>query len=291
VTNTPQFTLEYYDPPKALERYVLTTFHFTCAEPEHLSRQPGASGQLVLMPDGSGEADLGDRVAPFEGPAFLFSGFSVAVPFLMKGPWHVMGASLSPSGWAALTGVSASDHIDDVHPAKGMLGLEFDAFAVDVNARYRSGELSGRQGCDALCDWIAANLKTISSSHAALIDQTLEWLGGSLNPDLDDLFRHMSYSRRQTERLVERYFGVPPAALARKYRAVRASALLAQPELPSAVRAKIDAAFHDAPHMIKEIRRYSGHTPARLGGEADPILQTLLQMKNFDRLKLFKGVD
>jgi len=65
---------------------------------------------------------------------------------------------------------------------------------------------------------------------------------------------------------------------------------LAQPELSDEGEAEIADAFYDQPHMVREIRRYCGYTPSRLGGPADPLFQTMLRMKNLDRLKQFRAI-
>jgi len=284
------FFLEYFDPPEELKRHILVLFHYSCDAPEIADRHPGGMGQLVLFPTGAGEIEAGGQTHSADGDAFMLSGFSVAAPFLMRGPWSSIGVTLSPLGWAALTNVPACDHIDRFFPPEELLGPDITEFALDLNHRYRTGEVSGKEACDELGGWIAQRLSPVQPAHEALIQQTLDWLGKSLNPPLEDLFENTSYSRRQTERLVERYFGAPPAALVRKYRAIRAAALLAQPQLSDRTQATIAAAFHDRPHMVHEIRRYCAHTPTRIGGNEDPILVTLLQMKNFQRLKLFNNI-
>ena len=73
-------------------------------------------------------------------------------------------------------------------------------------------------------------------------------------------------------------------------RAVRAANLLAQPHLTDEGEAEIAAAFYDQPHMIREIRRYCGYTPARLGGPEEPLFQTMLRLKNLDRLKQYRMI-
>jgi methylphosphotriester-DNA--protein-cysteine methyltransferase len=90
--------------------------------------------------------------------------------------------------------------------------------------------------------------------------------------------------------LVKRYIGLNPAALARKYRAIRAAALLGEPDLSDEAEAEIATAFYDQPHMIREIRRYCGYTPTRLGGPRDPLFQQLLRMKNLDRFRNFRAI-
>ncbi|MBV7265543.1 helix-turn-helix transcriptional regulator [Erythrobacter ani] len=285
-----QFELSYYDPPPRLARHVLALFHFAWDEVEIADRHPGALGQLVLFPHGSGALHLRDGSERIESDAHMLAGFETAAPFTIQGPWHSIGASLSPLGWAALARQPANTHFNRFIPAGQLLGEEIDGFAKDINERYRSGELSGKEACDLLASWIEPRLHPVPGMHEQLIEHTFAWLGSSLKPDVERLFSGLDYSRRQAERLVTQYFGLSPMALARKYRAVRAASLLAQPEITDEAEAEIATAFYDQPHMIREIRRYCGYTPTRLGGPEEPLFQAMLRMKNLERLKNFRRI-
>lgn len=286
----PPFHLDYYDPPAGLSRHVLTTFSFLNPELDIQDRHPGALGQLVLFPSGEGKVQFDDRYDSIRPRFYAFSGFSSAKPFWIRGPWRAIGASLSPLGWAALTKKPANDYFDRFIPAEELLGEDVIEFGTDLNRRLLTGETGGARACEELTDWIARRLSKVVPSHEKLIEVTIGWLGKSLNPQVSELFDRLGYSRRQGERLVERYFGLPPAALARKYRAIRAAALLSNKDLSDEAEAEIASAFYDQPHMIREIRQFCGYTPTRLGGPADPLFQTLLQMKNLDRLEEFRAI-
>ena len=288
--STDRFTLTYYDPPESLARHVLTLFHFEWNESEIMDRHPGALGQLFLTLSGTGRIRFDTSESVANGGAFLFSGFSKAVPLEMDGPWHSVGASLSALGWAALTQAPADRHVDRVFPAKELLGEEIDAFAASIAHEYQADTMTGAKACAALADWIAPRIKPVPTAHETLIESVTGWLASSLNPDVEALFKKLAYSRRQAERLVARYFGFAPAALARKYRAIRAANLLSRDDLSDEGEAEIANAFYDQPHMIREIRRFCGQTPTRLGGEGGPLFQTLLRMRNHDRLKHFRMI-
>ena len=267
----------------------MVLFEFATELPYVEDQQPGGLGQFVLFPRGHGSISFRDRVEKVDGCGHLMSGFSVSAPFAMHGPWHAIGVSLSPLGWAALTGAPASDYVDRFEPVGDVLGREATAFCDDLSARYCAGAVSGKAACDELAAWMLARLGTVPARHERLMEATIGWLGTSLNPDLDLLFDRLDYSRRQAERLVERYFGLPPEALVRKFRALRAAALLAQEELSDADEAALADAFCDQPHMVNEIRRFCGYTPTRIGGDGQPILKTLLQLKNYTRLQEFRA--
>ncbi|WP_271079033.1 helix-turn-helix domain-containing protein [Aurantiacibacter sp. MUD61] len=283
------FSLTYYDPPEHLKRHLTVLFHFATDAELTEDAVSGALAQFNIFPCGTGEIAFDGPAHPVTAKANLSAGTTVAAKFRMKGPWHAIGATLTPLGWAALTKEPAQRHINRYFPAEELLGSEVTDFSEALSARYVSGELTPEDACSALGDWIAAHLGTVSPQHERLIEQTITWLGSALNPDIEDLFPTLNYSRRQAERLVERFFGLPPAAVARKFRAIRASAMLAKEDLSDAEAAAIAEAFYDQPHMVREISRYCGYTPKRLGGDGQPILKTLLQMKNFHRLQEFRA--
>lgn len=287
---SPHFHLEYFDPPAHLAKHLLALFYFAWDETDIADRHPGALPQIVLFPYGSGELKMGSRTDQLTGEAHMLAGFETAAPFTMQGPWHAIGASLSPLGWAALAQKPANEYFNRFTPPAELLGPEIDAFAKRTNGLYRSGELSGPDACQLLADWITPRLAPVPDEHALLIERGLAWLSSSLNPEVDDLFAGIPYSRRQSERLVTRYFGLSPRALSRKYRAVRAASLLARPKLTDEGEAEIATAFYDQPHMIREIRRYCGYTPTRLGGLKEPLFEQMLAMKNLDRLKEFRTI-
>jgi methylphosphotriester-DNA--protein-cysteine methyltransferase len=86
------------------------------------------------------------------------------------------------------------------------------------------------------------------------------------------------------QRLTERYFGLSPQALARKYRALRAAALLSFPQLTPESEAELGEAFFDQSHMIREINRFVGRTPARLRDPDSPFLSEMIAPTNLREL-------
>jgi AraC-like DNA-binding protein len=228
-----------------------------------------------------------DRLGP--GP-LMYSCFDHAAPFELDGPWQCVGVSLSPFGWAALTQKPADQYRNRVYAAGEILGPEFDVLAERLVRAYLAGKLSELELAVEIAEWIRPRLHPIPGLHQSVIEKTLAWLATSLNPPVEELFYTQPYSRRQVERLVLQYFGLSPRALARKYRAIRAANLLAIPDLTDEGEAAIASAFFDQPHMVREIRKFCGHTPSRLGGEGDPMFHQLLKLKNMDRLKEFRNI-
>lgn len=276
--------IDYIAPPAAISDYVTTLYHFRCDEPLIRDIQPASVGHLCLFPYGKGELHLPGGGRDPNPEIALLTPLSMACPMVVEGPMHVFGAALSPLGWAALTGLHAGKHRDRMHPAADLLGPEIAALGARLIADYRSGAITGRDGALAIGAYIEAAAKPVDPRHQNLIREVNRWLAASLNPSIDDLLARANYSQRQVQRLVERYFGLPPKALARKYRALRAAALLSVPHLAPEWEAQLAEAFFDQSHMIREVTRFVGRTPARLADKTTPYLAEMIDPKNLREL-------
>ena len=143
--STDHFKLTYFDPPAGLEKYVLTLFHFEWNDSEIADRHPGALGQLFITLRGTGAIRFEDRTDQVDAKPILFSGFDVAAPFRMEGPWHSVGASLSALGWAALTQTPANTSRNRLIPAADLLGKQADMMAADMVEGYHNKTRSGAE--------------------------------------------------------------------------------------------------------------------------------------------------
>jgi methylphosphotriester-DNA--protein-cysteine methyltransferase len=100
------------------------------------------------------------------------------------------------------------------------------------------------------------------------------WLASSFDPALEDLYNGLDVSPRQVQRISRRFFGVAPAHVAKRFRALRAAMLLSQPGIAREVHDQLMATYFDQAHLIRDIRRYTGRTPSQFGREtlADELL-------------------
>lgn len=281
LTPRSKFTLDYVEPPADLADCITTLYHFRCDEAAINDIQPASIGHLALFPRGAGAIHFRDGSVSPSHEVNLLSPMSLAAPFIVDGPFHALGAVLTPLGWAALTGLHAGQYGNRLYRARDWLGQEVEDWGRALCEAYRRGELTGTAVLDAMCDYIRGHLKPVNPRHAELIGTTTQWLGSDLNPPLDALYAELPYSTRQAQRLVERYFGLPPRALARKYRALRAAGFLSLPVLEPELEARLGEAFFDQPHMTREIRLFAGRTPSRLGDDEAPYLSEMLDLRNF----------
>ena len=282
-TLTPQalLQLDYIAPGAALAPFVTTFYHFRCDEREIRDMQPAAVGHVLVFLCGEGEMVFEHGRRDRSHRVSLLTPSSRAAPVEVEGPFHCIGAALSPLGWAALTGLHAGEWSDRLVPAEQVLGEAITATGERMRADYLAGRRSGIELCHELGRFLLPLIRPVNARHAALIRRIAEWLGSSLTPDLDTLVEGSGYSARQLQRLCERYYGLPPLRLVRKYRALRVVALLGQPDLADEQVAALVDEFYDQSHMIREIRTFAGRTPGRLAADPDSILSALLDARNF----------
>jgi methylphosphotriester-DNA--protein-cysteine methyltransferase len=285
LTETSWFRLTYLSVPPELAQHVTTFYHFVCDEPEIRDIQPASIGHFALVPHGEGAIHFRDGRSDPMHETSLLTPLSVAAPFTVDGPFHAIGAALTPLGWAELTGLCAAAHANRFYRAGDYLGEDIATLGAQWCAEYRAGTRSGAQCAQALGAHLLTRIKPLSPPHRQLIGQTTAWLMGALDPDIEQLYATLAYSRRQAQRLVERYFGLPPTALRRKYRALRVAAALSQPDLDPETEAAINNCYYDQPHMIREIRLFAGRTPARLTDEPDSFLTAMLDLRNLRELR------
>ncbi|MBD2843164.1 helix-turn-helix transcriptional regulator [Erythrobacter rubeus] len=286
LTSDSLFQVDYIAPPVAISDLVTTLYHMRCDESVIRDIQPASIGHLSIFPYGKGEMHFRGGYSEPNPEMAILTPLSTAVPIVVDGPFHVMGAALSPLGWAALTGLHAGEHRDHLVEANMLIGSLFDDLGRQLIGSYRGEEMTGRECALAIGDFIGRVAKPINARHVELVRVVNAWLGSSLNPELADLMDKAAYSERQVQRLTERYFGLPPQALARKYRALRAAALLSFPQLTPEFEAELGNAFFDQSHMIREITLFVGRTPSRLSDDQAPYLREMIDPKNFRELDI-----
>ncbi|WP_298306589.1 helix-turn-helix domain-containing protein [uncultured Erythrobacter sp.] len=286
LTASDLIQVDYIAPQAAISDYVTTLYHFRCDEPEICDIQPASVGHFAIFPHGKGEMHFRDGRQVPNHETVVMTPLSTSHPIHVAGPMHCVGAALTPLGWAALTGLHAGDNRDQMKEASEVLGGEAAQLGEKLNTEYRAGTMSGRACALAMGEFVGVRVKAINPRHAELIKVVNTWLGASLNPSLEDLMEAAAYSKRQVQRLTERYFGLPPQALARKYRALRAAALLSFPMLTEEFEAQLAEAFFDQSHMIREINLFVGRTPARLRDPDTPFLSEMIAPQNLRELNL-----
>jgi AraC-like DNA-binding protein len=282
-------SFQFIAAPSDLEPYLNSLYVWRSDLPELDDYLPAYSGQMTAFLEGSGNMTFADGELGQTSDAFFLAPLCEARPFKVYGPALMFGVSLNFRGWAALSGLSVSEHHDRFLQPDLVLG---DRLADEFRAiapRWRSGELDNEGVLAAMADIVRRGLSQLPPAHAQVIDRTLEWLSSSFRPDLEELYETLPYSRRQVQRLVAQFFGQSPVRLVRRYRAVRAATLLSLPDLPEAIEADIREAFYDQAHLIKEIRFFTGRTPRRLVQAVESPVTDMLGPKGYGSVDLFGG--
>ena len=280
LTASERIRLEYLRPAEGLRPFVTTFYSLRCDDREIQDYLPAAVGYLAVNLTGAGVLHFADgRTQPSHAAMFL-TPTSAAVRVAVQGPWHMIGAALSPLGWAALTGLHAGAVADRVLPASQVLGPAAEGLA----GRLRSA--GGDTACtEILTDLISAGLQPINPRHVQVIGCIADWLSSDFDPPVTALQHQTNYSMRQVERLCERYFGVPPKRLARKYRALRVAAMLQAPETSPEQVAALKDLYFDQSHLIRDLRRYLVRTPNRIFDGSAPLLNATSSMRSYREVR------
>ena len=271
--------MELCAPPACLTPFVTTFFRMRCDEESIRDVQPSSIGILALMGKGSGRMHFLDGRSEPSHPFTVLTPSSAAGTFEVDGPWDVFGAMLSPVGWAGLTGLSAADHGNRLYDGSRFLPEPLASVGCALLERFDA--LTCDEMVEELGAAIVASVRPLPKGHAEFIGAVAAWLAQSLSPELESLYAAADYGERQVQRLTERYFGLPPRSLARKYRALRAAVLLSRPSLTADEIAAVQDHFYDQPHMIREIRLFAGRTPARIADPDTPYLSAFLDLRDF----------
>jgi AraC-like DNA-binding protein len=279
LTSVKNIQMQLIAPPPVAASLVTTFFRLRCDDNLIRDVQPSSLGIFAIMARGSGTLNFIDGGADPSCPLTLVTPTNAAATFVVDGPWDVFGAMLSPVGWASLTGWSAKKEGNRLHDAAKVLPPTLIARAQEVLHQWDG--LSNEEMRDKLSGALAASAAPLRESHLHFIRAISGWLSTSLSPDVGSLASLTGLSARQVQRLTERYFGLTPKALARKYRALRAAVLLSRPELSPDELMAIQDHFYDQSHMIREIRLFSGRTPARVADPDTPYLASFLRMRDF----------
>lgn len=281
LTASERIRLEFLAPAEQLRPFVTTFYALRCDETEIQDCLPAAVGYLTVNLSGSGVLHFADGRSEPSHEAMFLTPTTAAVRIAVQGPWHMIGAALSPLGWAALTGLHAGAVADRVLPAGQVLGAAAD----DLAQRMRGAEGGDAARAAVLADLIGGRLRPVNARHAQAIGAVAKWLSSGFDPPVSALPQQANYSIRQIERLCERYFGVPPKQLARKYRALRVAAMLQAPDSSPEQIAALKDIYFDQSHLIRDMRHYLGRTPNRIFDGSAPVLAATSSVRSYREVR------
>lgn len=274
----PSTQLDWVAPPHDLADLVHTFFVMETGEGRTEDIMPAYSAQIFAFVSGRATMQFPDREPGISGDVTVNAPMMRAAPMVLEGPMVNVGASFTPMGWAAFSGMPA----DKVHDCAIEVSSFVDAAALaPVSAalsQARDGDIAFKDVIMPLGQMIREVCKAAKREprreHAKVVRAVEAWLSSAFNPPVGALYDSIDLGQRQVQRLCKRYYGVPPAQLLKRYRAIRAAMLLAHDDLPSELRDEVLGAYFDQAHLIHDIRRYTGRTPKRLA--KDSLAQDLL---------------
>jgi AraC-like DNA-binding protein len=270
----PVIALRYFLPAPDLRRYIASYYVFRANLPlvSDLVRADLAQIRFMIAGRGCYQFAGGLRI---DTPQVSLVGPTMAASrFELVGPALVFGASLLPTGWAAVVREDASRLVHHVDDAVARLGPVLDD-ALDA--------MSSAPTAEAMVSIGDAAMRAVFSRAVdppLWFTRMMEgWLTDAASPSLDRLAELSGTSPRQLARLANRIYGAPPKLLARKYRALRAATMLC--DLPAAGLTTAQEAFYDQSHFIRELRRFTGLTPTQYRENPPPVTRLMLQRRGF----------
>ncbi len=270
--------VDYAAPPAALAHFIAAYYLFETDEPYLLDLERADVAQLRIVFEGDAEFIFhgGRRVAI---PSTYFIGPRTrASQVEIRGPGRSFGLGLLPAGWAAITGLPANEHVNSVIDAATLFGDEPAALEAKLKPLKTVHEMA------AVMNTYGPRFKDAAAAVPHwFIRKVDSWLEENLSPDIADLEAETGLSRRQTERMTRIYYGSPPKALARKYRALRTANAIAHGK--GDWQDFINDAYYDQSHCIREIKEFIGITPGAVRDHASRLTNI-----TFDRSQLMGKV-
>lgn len=287
--DVPAHAFEFVPAPADLAPYLNSLYVLRIAPQGLKEMLPAYSGQLLVSNGPSGRLDFGQGYAEATPGATVVGPLSHACPLEIDGPAVILGASMSFYGWAAFTRLPAASHGDRFLDVGSALGGAAGSAALQLSADFKFGKIEARAALDKVAEILRPCVAPLPDQHRFLIETTYSWISSSFNPPSEGLYSKLPMSKRQAQRLVNRFFGLPPHRLMRRYRAIRAATLLADPKLDPALRAEVLNSFYDQAHMIREIREFTGRTPRLLVKGGGSIVQETLREDGYGVADVFAG--
>jgi AraC-like DNA-binding protein len=284
-----QIEVAQFVPSPELAPYVTQFYHFLCNEPLMRDAQPASLGHIVFYVRGRGTLRYPDGQTYNSSPASLFGPGMAHAESRMEGPFEAFGIALSPLGFVALTGKPAYSYADRLVDAAELFSSGITDLALHFQKARAAGAITVREMVEQATAFLRPFIRPVPASHIAVIQLVGQWLSKEFDPDVETLFAQVDKSRSTATRIIRNYFGASPKQLMRKYRAVRAATVLCDPDAPPELRARVESLFYDQPHMIREIRHFTGRTPGALDSDDTKILRVWLSKDNFRQLEAYPG--
>lgn len=263
-----QFYTKMIAPP-ADSAGLVNTFYVIETGSERIAETiPAYSAQLLVMVRGQIDFTFADGRTGRSSTVFINGPQMRSAACVLEGPVLQVGASLTHLCWQKLSNLPADEVHDQLIPADTVLTPAQIASLEAAAGACRDGLIAPEDLCARMTEVIAAGPHKVRADHVAAVEAILKWLASGFDPALSDLRASVKLSPRQLQRICRRFFGVPPAQVLKRFRALRAAMLLAQPCLSKGLFDQLMATYFDQAHLIRDIRRYTGRTPSQFRGDS-----------------------
>ncbi len=251
------YTIEYAVPQGALTQFVSMFYRFETDGADNGDFERADIAHCRIQFGGTSYLRFGDNEA-IECPPEALIGVRNRASFVYSvGAGWMFGFGLLPAGWNALTGISAAKVTDTIVPASDHIG----ALAADI--RSAVGELTNlkdmAKAAQAVLEPACVRAEGIAHWFVRAVDH---WLESSLQPEFEDLVAATGLSQTKAETMLREIYGAPPKLFIRKCRALRVANRIAHGE--GDWQDYVGDAFYDQSHCIKEIKHFTGVTPAMI---------------------------
>lgn len=204
----------------------------------------------IIIPDG-----CIDLIVDYQRQEIGFSGMSQTnFHYEIVNPANFIGARLKPGAFYQLTGIPATEAMDNFL-SLSTIDPEFD-YAKFFQGNPKEGKLELKKYIKQL----SKNQK--ASDFMQLFDELFE---AESAPTMNDLAERMSKSIRQIQRLFLRHYGLTPKMILSVIRFQRSLEVFIN---PSDLIKQTDTfellGYYDQPHLIKDIKKNIGITPLEL---------------------------
>lgn len=272
--------IEFAEPAPHLKSLLSLYYRVRSDEPVFEEIDRADIGVIRFRIKGDGYLQFHDGSKSPEGIKNLLIGpGSAAAKIRLNGPIDVVGCSLLPLAWGgAIIDANSSEYVDRAGDALHILGNDAKALPAALSAVSTMAETK-----DVLDNAFSAMAKPISARTVAGVEEMRQWLAGSPSPDVQTLTQGDLARSRRFSRIGNRYFGGPPKMLARKVRALRAAQAITLNDGDICDEA-LDP-FYDQPHMVREIKHFTGRSPGKLVTPEEMLLQMVLDRPYFRELE------
>ncbi|MAS04573.1 MAG: hypothetical protein CL534_07730 [Ahrensia sp.] len=217
---------------------------------------------------------VGDNRSVFRSPEVLMCGPSFRTGMVsVTENTLILGGSLTPAGWCALTGVSAEGYANRK--------VSFADIRPELDPSPLHGVIDNDVSDDVLFSAIERFLIDALIEKPAprwdFINAAMDWATDRASPGISELHRRTGLSPRQVDRLCRYHFGASPKQVHRVFRALNIAYRLTV-EGADNWREVVDP-FYDQSHFVRDFKDRIGCTPGDFTGERLAMMRHDLEQK------------